>query len=57
MDDDIPEVWIEVDVKKGRNGSEQILFCQFYREQSELRGTKSRPGSEHPDKQMERIQT
>ena len=54
MDDDTPEVWLEVELK-GRKNVESILYCQFYREQSELRGEKSRPGSENINSQKTRI--
>ena len=55
MEEDSPEVWIEVDIKKGKSIGEKILVCQFYREQSELRGDKSRIGSEKLHKQKERL--
>ena len=55
MEDDTAEVWLEVDIKRGKLNGERILIFQFYREQSELRGNKSRQGSEALLKQKERI--
>ena len=55
MDDDSPEVWVEVCLKRGKYSGENILFCQYYREQSELRGNHSRAGSESLASQKERL--
>ena len=53
MDDNTAEVWLEIE--KSSNSGQNLLFCQFYREFSLLRGPRSVTGSGTHDAQKQRL--
>ena len=53
MGKDIPEVWVEI-IRKGNN-ARNILYGQFYREHSKMRGEKSITDTGSFIKQRERL--
>ena len=53
MTDEFPEVWLQIE-ERGK-GQRPLLYCQVYREQSEVRGSRSREQSDSSGQQRERL--
>ena len=63
MEEETPEVWLEVDMRKGKKRKSEkewkkgktLLIGQFYREMAQVRGKCSLPGSGEAEKRKERL--
>ena len=56
MNDEIAEVWLEIAGAGTGNKEAPLLVCNFYREQSLVRGSRSMPGSERYAEQKKRLE-